>query len=83
MSWTLAKAKDQFSEVVRRAQAEGPQTISVRGREAAVVLSKEAFDRLTPGDGKPRDFKSFLLSIPSLEGVDLTRDGGYARDVEL
>ncbi len=82
MAWTLAKAKDQFSEVVRRASTEGPQTITIRGRETAVVLDKAEFDRLR-APGRAKDFKEFLLSIPSLEGVDLTRNPTPARDVDF
>jgi prevent-host-death family protein len=82
LSWTLATAKDRLSEVVRRAVDEGPQTISVRGRETAVVLSKAAFDRLDPRTPR-RNFKEFLLAIPSLEGVDLSRDSTPARDIEF
>lgn len=82
MSWTLARAKDQLSEVIRRAEDEGPQTITVRGRETAVVLSKSEYDQLDPA--KPRrNFKEFLLAIPSLEGIDLSRDKTPAPDVEL
>jgi prevent-host-death family protein len=82
LSWTLATAKDQLSEVIRRAEKDGPQTITVRGKEAAVILSKAEFDRLDPR--KPRrNFKEFLLAIPSLEGVDLTRDDTPAPDIEL
>ena len=82
MTWTLAKARDQFSEVVRRAVDQGPQTVSVRGKETAVVLSKAQFDAMTP-TVQSRDFKAFLLSIPSLEGIDLTRDQTPSRDVEF
>jgi antitoxin Phd len=82
VSWTLARAKDQLSEVIRRAEDEGPQTITVRGRETAVVLSKSEYDQLDPA--KPRrNFKEFLLAIPSLEGIDLSRDKTPAPDVEL
>ena len=82
MTWTLAEAKDQLSRVVRQAVDEGPQTISVRGRETAVVIAKAEYDRLRP-TAAPRDFKTFLLSIPSLDGVDLSRDPTPARDIEL
>jgi prevent-host-death family protein len=58
MTWTLAKAKNQLSEVIRQAVDRGPQTISVRGLETAVVLSKAAYDHLAPGE-KRRDFKAF------------------------
>jgi len=82
VSWTLAAAKDRLSEVVRRAVDEGPQTISVRGKETAVILSKAEFDRLDPRTPR-RNFKEFLLAIPSLDGVDLSRDPTPAPDVEL
>jgi antitoxin Phd len=82
MNWSLARAKDQLSEVVRRAVRQGPQTISVRGRETAVVMAKAEFDRLSDPERR-KDFKGFLLAIPSLEGVDLSRDQTPARAVEL
>ena len=82
MTWTLAHAKDHFSEVIREALRKGPQTISVRGRESVVIVSKAEFDRLRPTRPR-RDFKEFLLAIPSLEGVDLSRDKTPAPDVEL
>jgi len=82
MTWTLAKAKDQLSRVIRQAVDQGPQTISIRGRETAVVIAKNEYDRLNPARA-PRDFKAFLLAIPSLEGIDLTREKTPARDVEL
>ena len=40
MKWSLATAKNRLSEVVRQAKRHGPQVISVRGEESAVVLSK-------------------------------------------
>ena len=40
VNWSLAKAKDNLSEVVRRATAEGPQSITVHGEETALVISK-------------------------------------------
>lgn len=82
MRWTLAEAKDQLSRVVRQAVDEGPQTISVRGRETAVVIGKAEYDRLRAAT-PPRDFKSYLLSIPSLDDVDLSRDNTPAPDLEL
>lgn len=35
--WQLQEAKNKLSEVVRRAVEEGPQTITVRGRDTVVV----------------------------------------------
>jgi prevent-host-death family protein len=46
MEWRLQDAKNRFSELVRKAQQEGPQTVTLRGRRAAVILSSEAYDAL-------------------------------------
>jgi prevent-host-death family protein len=48
----LQDAKARFSELVRRAQEAGPQRVTVRGRDAVVILSSEEYDRLRhPGTG--------------------------------
>ncbi len=82
MTWTLARAKDQLSELIRQAAASGPQTITVRGEDKAVILTKADYDRLA-SPAASRSFKDFLLSIPSLEGVDLARDQSPPRDIDL
>src|SRR5580698_557879 len=46
--WKLEDAKARFSEVVRLAEQGVPQRVSVRGREAVVILSAEAYARLVP-----------------------------------
>jgi len=57
--WQLQDAKNRFSEVVKRSREDGPQTVTVHGRRAAVVLSALEFDALI----KPRmSFVDFLLS---------------------
>jgi prevent-host-death family protein len=57
--WQLQDAKNRFSEVVKRARDEGPQTVTVHGQRAAVVVSAAQFDALV----KPRlSFVDFLLS---------------------
>lgn len=48
-TWQLQEAKNKLSEVVRRAREEGPQVITLRGEEVAVVLSSEAFAALEGG----------------------------------
>ncbi len=37
--WSLQEAKAKFSEVVRRAQTEGPQTVTLHGEVAVVVTA--------------------------------------------
>lgn len=54
MSWALQDAKARFSEVVKRAQTEGPQEVTVRGESAVVVVSKQEFDRWQETQAKPK-----------------------------
>lgn len=44
--WLLQDAKARFSELVRRVRSEGPQHVTVHGREEVVVVSAEEFRRL-------------------------------------
>ncbi len=46
--WKLEDAKARFSEVVRLAEQGVPQRVSVRGREAVVILSAQTYARLAP-----------------------------------
>ncbi len=45
-TWPLQDAKARFSELVRRVRTEGPQHVTVHGREEVVVISAETFRRL-------------------------------------
>lgn len=86
--WQLQDAKNRFSEVVKRARDEGPQTVTVHGQRAAVVVSALEFDALV----KPRmSFIDFLLS-DTQDGapwpddvVDAINDrsGDTGRDAEI
>ena len=62
MEWQLQDAKNRFSELVQRARQEGPQTVTLRGRRAAVVLSAEAYDALL---GERLSLVDHLLAGPS------------------
>ena len=79
MNWQLADAKNRFSEVVRKALAEGPQRVTRRG-DAVIVLSEADYEALR-GE-KPR-LVDMLASAPSFDGLDLDRDPSPMRDVEL
>ena len=64
MHWQLTEAKKNFSKLVRLAISEGPQTVTLRGVPAAVVLSAAEYDRLV---GKKPSFVEHLLSFPELD----------------
>jgi prevent-host-death family protein len=44
--WLLQDAKARLSELVRRVRSEGPQRVTVHGRDEVVVISAEEFSRL-------------------------------------
>jgi prevent-host-death family protein len=81
-TWKLEDAKARFSEVVRRARAEGPQRVTVRGRDSVVVVAVEEFDRLRAGASPRRPLVEFLRSL-ELDDLDLAREPDYGRDVAL
>ncbi len=75
MTWSLHDAKNRLSLLVRRA-ADEAQIISVRGEPRAVVLSVEAYRRLTHrGAGGLRAF----LQVSPWADVELDLD--RARDL--
>ncbi len=51
-AWKLQDAKARFSEVVRRAQSEGPQRVTVHGKDTVVILSAEDYARVAPSARK-------------------------------
>ncbi len=79
MSWQLQEAKQKFSELVRRAQAEGPQVVTRHGAEVVVVVSAEEYRRLA-GE---QDFKAFLRSAPEFGELEIDRSHEKARVVDL
>ena len=81
MNWQLQEAKNKLSRVVEEAKSSGPQVITVRGKETAVVLSIEDYSKLTRREDTLLDF---FQSSP-LRGIelDLTRDQDFGREVDL
>jgi len=81
VKWQLQDAKNQLSKVVRKAQREGPQVITLHGADAAVVVSVKDYGRLSRPKGKLVDFfrKSPLVGVE----LSLTRDRDTGRRIEL
>lgn len=44
--WLLQDAKARFCELVRKVRSEGPQHVTVHGRDEVVVIAAEEFRRL-------------------------------------
>jgi prevent-host-death family protein len=80
MRWQVQEAKQKLSELIQRAIDEGPQTVTRHGQPVVVVVSIEEYRRLK-GDGD--GFKSFLLSGPDLDALEITRSRDLPREIEL
>jgi antitoxin Phd len=80
-AWKLEAAKARLSEVVRQAAEHGPQTITVRGREAAVLVSADDYRRLAGGPTGESWVTRFRQGF--IGDIDLERDDDRGRDFEL
>jgi prevent-host-death family protein len=76
-SWALQDAKARFSEVVRRANVDGPQVVTYRGVEKAVVISADEFRRLHP---ERRSFVDALLEGPTVDDATIDTINRRSRD---
>ncbi len=85
MAWQLQEAKQRFSELVRRAERDGPQVITRHGEEVVVVVPAEEYRRMSERGEKKMDFKEFLMSAPEgLEHIIPERPkDDFPREVDL
>jgi len=81
-TWKLEEAKAKFSEVVRRAHDEGPQYVTVRGKQAVAMIDAAELERLLPANPAVVPLVQFLESL-YVEGLDLTHDRDFGRDPAL
>ena len=81
--WLLQDAKARFSELVRKVRSEGPQHVTVHGRDEVVVIAAEEFRRLT-GNATGLALIEAMQASPYRE-VDLEpgREPMPVRDVSL
>ena len=52
-AWKLQDARAHFSQVVREAREQGPQRVTLHGKDAVVILSAEDYARLAPAAAQP------------------------------
>jgi antitoxin Phd len=76
--WQLQEAKNKLSEVVEEAIQHGPQVITRRGKETAILLSYADYRRMLLSQEKLSDF--FRASPLVGADLDLARDSSPTRD---
>ena len=81
--WRLQEAKARFSELVRRARSDGPQHVTVRGRDEVVIVAAEEFHRLK-GDRRGTALVEVMQASPYREiDIEPRRERLPVRDVTL
>jgi len=80
--WQLQEAKNKLSEVVEEAMQNGPQLITRRGIEAAVVISFADYRKMV---AKQEKLTTFFRESPLVDAeLDLVRDtSGWRADPVL
>jgi antitoxin Phd len=83
VSWSLREAKARFSELVRMVREQGPQRVTLNGRDAVVVVAAEDYDRAQAG----RTGRGLIEAMAACPAADLDferRDMiAVARPVEI
>ncbi|MGI9292819.1 MAG: type II toxin-antitoxin system Phd/YefM family antitoxin [Pseudomonadales bacterium] len=80
--WQLQEAKNKLSQLVKKADKGIPQFITVHGKQAAVILSAQAYKKLV----RPSSTLSSALLMPILNEHDkelFERNQDVGRDIEL
>ena len=80
-TWSVARAKARLSEVIEKARAMGPQTITRHGRTAVVVVAAEEWKRRTERKGNLAEF--FASSPLRRSGLRIGRLRGPVRKTGL
>ena len=81
-AWQMQDAKARLSEVIKLADHDGPQEITLHGRPVAVLLSRSEFEKLS---GRNQSFVEFMQRSPlyGLDEIDFEREQTMTRDVSL
>lgn len=81
--WQLQNAKTHFSEVVKRAKTDGPQHVTVYGKDEVVVISTEDFRRLM-GEVTGQTLIEALQASPYRDvDIEPPRTAMPVREIEL
>jgi len=79
--WTVAEAKAKLSEVISRAEADGPQTITRNGRRSVVVVAADEWEKKTKRTGTLAEF--FAASPLRGSKLKIKRLPGRLRKTDL
>ena len=67
-TWKLQDAKARFSELVRKARSGAPQTVTLHGKDAVVVVDPERFE-VRPKPKRERTMADFIEASKKYRGL--------------
>ena len=81
-TWQMQEAKAKLSELVKTAQSDGPQEITLHGQSVAIVISQGMYQRLT---NNQLTLTEFIRQSPffGMEELTFNRDQSLTREVDL
>lgn len=81
-TWQIKEAKARLSEVIKDAEREGPQELTLHGRSVAVVVSRAEYNRLA---GTGESLVAFMRRSPLFgqDDVEFARDKSLTREVAV
>lgn len=84
-TWQMQHAKAHLADLLKAARENGPQTVTVHGKPAVVVLSTEAYQRLA---GTHESLAAFMQRSPLVQVDDgdelmFDRDRSLTREIAL
>lgn len=81
-AWQIQDAKARLSEVIKLAEHDGPQEITLHGRPVAVLLSRSEFEKLSR---RSQSFLEFMQGSPlyGLDEIEFEREQTVTRDISL
>jgi len=78
--WQVQEAKAKFSELMDKAEHEGPQIVTRHGEERVVVLSIEDYENMDP---RNKSLKELLLGGPKFDDLEIEREPDFGREIDL
>lgn len=81
-AWQIQDAKARLSEVIKLAEHDGPQEITLHGRPVAVLLSRSEFEKLSR---RGQSFLEFMQGSPlyGLDEIEFEREQTVTRHISL
>lgn len=79
--WQLHEAKARFSELFRRARAEGPQRVVKQRGEAVMIVRAEEYDRTGELARQPESLLAFFRSAAGGRKLNLRRKRDTTRTI--